>query len=237
MRLIDLFDQLTYGELSQLSMGGVDELGIQIEHYPKIITHINLALTEVYKRFPLNSGEVEVQMVDGIQTYILSSDYAVTNTASTKPNKYIVDTEIEPFEDDVLRVEKVIDEEGKVLYLNDTQEAWSVFTPAYNKIQVPYSDSANTVFVTYRADHKKIPKDLTEEDIAAYEVDVPLSHLEPVLLYVAGRIHTAMSTVEGVNEGSVYMARFEASCNKITDLNLFNNDNTTNTKLITRGFV
>lgn len=236
MRLKDLFDQLTYGELSQLSMGGDGELGVQAEHYPKIIAHLNLALTEVYKRFPLSTGEVEVQMVDGIQTYILSSDYAVTNTESTKLNKYIIDTESEPFGDDVLRIEKVIDEEGKILFLNDTEEAWSVFTPAYNKIQVPYSDSANTVFVTYRADHKTIPNELSEVDTRAYEVDVPLSHLEPVLLYIAGRVYTAMSTIEGINEGSVYMARFEASCAKITDLNLVINDNTTNTKLIDRGF-
>ena len=56
MLLSDIFEQLTMGEVSQLSLGGTNEGGVLPQDYPKIVPHINLALTEIYKRFNLKTG-------------------------------------------------------------------------------------------------------------------------------------------------------------------------------------
>ena len=42
MLLSEILEQLTIGEISQLSMGGPNTNGIQPQDYPKVIPHINL---------------------------------------------------------------------------------------------------------------------------------------------------------------------------------------------------
>ena len=56
MLLSELFDQLTFGELSQIYVAGRDEIGIQAADYEKIIPHINLGLTELHKRFEIKTN-------------------------------------------------------------------------------------------------------------------------------------------------------------------------------------
>ena len=51
MLLSDLFEQLTYGELSQLEYSGVDDEGFTVNDYKRVIPHINLGLAELHKRF------------------------------------------------------------------------------------------------------------------------------------------------------------------------------------------
>ncbi len=78
MLLSDLFDQLTYGELSQLEYGGVDNEGILLENYKRVVPHVNLALTELHKRFLIREEEVTIRCYDHIETYILDPKYAAT---------------------------------------------------------------------------------------------------------------------------------------------------------------
>ena len=235
MLLIDLFDQLAYGELAKISLGGDPTIGILEKDYANIISHINLGLTELYKRFPLKKDEIAIQLEDDMQTYMLHSDYALSNTASAKPVKYLIDSEESPFTDTVLKIEQVIDEDGGVLYLDDINQTWSVYSPSYNTIQVPYASSELAVTVTYRADHERIPA--IGVDVNTYDVPIPLSHLEPLLYYIASRIHTTLPTLDGISKGNDYLAKFEAACKKIEDLSLTNKANPSNHKLHNRGFV
>ena len=235
MLLQDLFDQLTYGELAKVSLGGDPTIGILEKDYANIISHINLGLTELYKRFPLREGDITIQLEDAIQTYYLQSDYAVSNTGSSQPVKYLIDSESEPFTDNVLKIEQVIDEDGGILYMNDSNQAWSVFSPSYNSIQVSYASSELAVTVTYRADHDRIPTIGT--DPSTYDVPVPMTHLEPLLFYIASRIHTTLPTLDGVNKGNDYLAKYEAACLKIENAGLVNKANPSNHKLFDRGFV
>ena len=235
MLLQDLFDQLTYGELAKVSLGGDPTIGILEKDYANIISHINLGLTELYKRFPLKEDEISIQLEDNIQTYYLHSDYALTNDESIQPDKYLIDSEFHPFNDTVLKIEQVIDENGEILYLNDSNQAWSVFSPSYNSIQVPYASSEIAVTVTYRADHARIPN--IGADPSTYDVPIPMTHLEPLLYYIASRIHTTLPTLDGVNKGNDYLAKYEAACTKIENLALTNKSDPSNHKLWDRGFV
>ena len=51
MTLSDVFDQLAYGEFSKIFLG--ESGAIPQSNWNRIITHINLGLTELYKRFDL----------------------------------------------------------------------------------------------------------------------------------------------------------------------------------------
>ena len=234
MKLIDIFNQLTYGELFQLAVGGADASGILPEDYPQIMTHINLALLEMYKRFPLKINEVTVQQYEQLTTYYLDSRYAESNLESTEEIKYITDSVYKPFQDDVLRIEQIYDECGAELFVNDTSKYWSVYVTEFNAIHVPLPDSNNAMDVSYRAAPVKLP--LTGFDPETLDVALPLSHLEPFLLYIAARYYAGMPGTEAV-KGAGYMAKYEMACQRIIQLNLVPTDNTANTKLERTGWV
>jgi len=254
MKLVDLLHQLSQGELSQLKMGNRDDLGIRACDYPKIIPHINLGLTELYKRLNLKNSEVVIQQYDGIQTYYLDSKFAQTkvpnpplpndnpNNISTEHKYYIMDSVYQPFTDNVLKIEAVHNELGEELYLSQdrsyfsgSDKYWAVNVVGYNAIQVPYPEKENQMIVTYRADHDPI---VLNENSNVNDIDVPISpsYLEPLLLYIAARVYTNLSSNEG-NEGNNYTQKFEASMAQIERLNLMNKDNTQNSKLDENGWV
>ena len=232
MLLSDLFDQLTVGELSQLSLSGIDDIGISSCNYIKVVPHIQLGLTELYKRFPINMQEVVVQQYDHIQTYELNSKYAETNQESTTQTKYIKDSVFVPFVNNVLRIESIHDEIGRELFLNDSEKYWAIHTSAYNKIHVPLPEQENAMFVTYRADHDRIPIiGLVPQET---EIHVPPGLLEALLFYVAGRVY---SNLDSDGSGNNFIAKFEASCMKAEELSLINRDNTANVKLDNNGWM
>ena len=134
MLLSEIFDQLTYGELASIAMGGAGASGIVQTDYPAIINSINLGLTEIHKRLDLRREEIFVQQYDQIQQYYLEPKYAVSNLESDEPIKYITDSEENPFLGNVLRIERIINEGGVELYVNDENQYCTVWTPSYNSI-------------------------------------------------------------------------------------------------------
>ncbi len=246
MLLSDIFDQLTYGELSQLEYGGVDDEGITVNEHKRIIPHINLALTEIHKRFKLRTEEIILHCEDHIETYHLTYEYAATNDASTQPYKYIHDSIFEPFQNNVLKVERVFNEDGQELHLNETdpyiirtetlqqsRKAWTINTPTYNSIQIPYPMGTNALLIEYRADHPRIP--VKGIDPTTIDVNVPSYLLEAFLQYIAARAYTSLGG-DSAQEGNNFMTKFEASVVKVEQLGLVNTDNATNQKLEVNGW-
>lgn len=235
MYLSEVFDALSHGELSQLYVGGEDDgVGIDRCDYPKIVSHINLALSELYKRFPIKTGEVRVIMYDQLNKYRLDPRFAHTNEKSSEPIKYIADSLHQPFKGGVNKIEIVYDEGGEEMYLNDDTRYWSLYTPEYNVLQVPWPDRDNSYTVHYRANHDKIL--IPGLNPETEQIFLPPGYLEPLLFYVGSRTFTAMNG-DSDSEGNNYMAKFEQSCARIRDLNLTNDDNTTNEKLDRAGWV
>lgn len=184
----------------------------------KILTHVNLGLKELYKRFFLQSKQLTFQQYEHIETYTLDRRFAMTNIDSDEPIRYITDSVWEPFCDDVLKIEQVFDEDGRELFLNDRSQAWSVYTPAYNQVQIPYPMWCNILSVHYRASHPTVvfhPGD----DPRQVQLNIPEALLEPLLFYVAGRAFGTLATDEG-NQGNIYMQKYEASCMRAEKLGL-----------------
>lgn len=219
--LMDIFKDLTYGELSQLHIGGLVpsefESSPDPTNYDKILSHINIGMTELYKRFFLLSREIYIQQYEEIEVYQLQSKYNQTS-ASLEPIKYILDTPENPFLDDVLKIEQVYDEVGNLLPLNDISEELSVYTPSYRSIQVPYPKNENVMAVQYRADHPRLVWDV-DMNPAEIEIDIPGSLYEALLLYVAYRAQSSMGG-EGAADGMGYFQKFEASCENVNKLGL-----------------
>ena len=235
MYLSDLFDQLTYGELSQMEYGGADNVGITEPNFKRIIPHINLALTSIYTKFPLRTEEVIVKQYEHIQTYTLDRKYAQTNTESEFSPRYIMDSEFEPFHDNVLKIERIYDELGRELFSNDDTEYWTIWTPEYNSFQIPYPDPENALSIEYRADHPRI--NLVNLDPSTTEVRIPPQLVSAVCFFIASRVHGAMAGEGHTQVANNYMQKYEMTCNEMINLNVFNKQIMNNLKLEVAGWV
>lgn len=234
MLLSEIFDYLTNGELSQLSIGGFGDGGISATDQGKVIAGINMGLIKLYERFPIRTRELVLQMYDGITLYTLTSDFAVSNTGSAEDPKYIIDTAEKPFEDDILKITNVFNEEAYEHALNDVEEEYSVYTPESNILQIPFAIADVTMSVIYRA--KPIVIALDVADPTAVEVDIPFQLLDALTAFIAYKVFAPMNIgVEGGDTNS-YLTLFETLCAQSVVYGMMPNDNTANLRFDDGGW-
>lgn len=245
MTLKEIFDQLSYGELSQISMGGSGNTGINKSNWERVLASVNLGLTELHKRFLLREGRIDILLQTGKTTYMMDKKYAVANRESVGVVKYLQDSFEEPFQNDLLKIERVYDELGNELGLNqggdqDSLLRTSCRTPSYNTLVLPPELKGSKVTVVYRANHPIILKEQGFFALQDVEVALPYSHLEALLLYVASRIMNpiGVSGSQGqFHEGNNYSAKFEAACQMLESTNLRIDQSEHNTRLERNGWV
>lgn len=245
MTLQEIFDQLSYGELAQINLGGSGDSGINESNWERVLASVNLGLTELHKRFLLREARIDVLVQPGKTTYVLDKKYAVSNLKSTALPKYLNDSADAPFDNVLLKIERVYDEEGNELGLNQGGDAYDLLntscrTPSYNTLVIPAEVKSEVLTVVYRANHPIIEKTLGYFDIANVEVALPYSHLEALLFYVASRIMNpiGVSGSQGqFHEGNNYSAKFEAACALLERTNLRVDQSEWNTRLERNGWV
>lgn len=234
MKLSELFAQLSYGELRQTHIGNDGCGDLDPKYYKEIISHINLGLSDLHKKFPLRTQEVFIQQYSHISIYHLDRRYAETNTESTEPYKYIKDSVDEPFLDDAIRIERVYDENGDEFYINDGTNGWSVFLPNHLSIQHPQPDDANTMSVIYRANHVKIAPNVDPDE---QEITLPQVFIQPLLYYVAGRVFAGMNSGDSWGTSANYMSMYENACNDLKFYGVYNVENDSSTRIKDNGWV
>lgn len=238
MKLSEIFSQLTYGELSQIHLGGADAGVIDEANYSKILAHINLGLTALHTRFPLKEGRLKLQTQADMVTYPLNSRFAVNNLRSRESVRTIQDTVSDPFKDDIHKVERVY-WDTRELGLNDDANPMSCFTPSAHVLRVPADVVAENALldVVYRANHVPITVSLGLFDPTRVEVELPYSHLEPLLYFVASRINNPMGMSNEFHAGNSYAAKYEAACQQLELQNLRVDQGAQNTRLERNGWV
>lgn len=213
MNLNEIINDLRYGELSSHGMFVSD---LSDSDKLKLIAHINVALTELYTRFPLLTKELTLIQKSWICEYVLDNKHAVTNTGSTEP-KYIYDTPNDPFTNDVIRVEAVYDEVGCSLLMNSNAQCKVALTPAMNVLEIPNPVDTNALFVIYRALHPEVNE--VNDNLL-----LPL-HLKPALLaYVAHRVYSGGSAQEHVMLSNSMLQKFELICVQQKEYGMTNQD-------------
>lgn len=231
MKLQEVFDQLTHGELSQLSIGGNEAGVISPANYNRLVPHVNLGLTALYKRFPLKEGRLILELQSGRTTYPIHSNYAVSSKTSKEVVRYIKDTTATAFKDDIHKIERVYTSLGHEFGLNDEADPYGMFTPSAAVLRVPADVAAQViglpdelksprVELVYRANHPLIIADGADLEPDSIELELPYSHLEPLLFYIASRVHTPTGMTNETNMGNTYFAKYEASCQQLEMTNL-----------------
>lgn len=232
--LSEIFDHLRYGEFFNLALGGADCRNISPDDYPMVASQINMATIELYKRFSLKTNTVQIDLFNEITDYIIHSDYAKSNTASTMPQKWIHDVAENPYEDDLLLIRRVSNELDEEFFLNDEHQPRSLWTPEYNVVRHSWPQDTNSIFVYYRAKPKEL--DIHNIVVETDRVHIPPSMLEALLWYAAGRVYLNLNPDGQMTDTQPFMMQFENSCKRITDLGMVNRPLSTNEKLDEAGW-
>lgn len=201
MKLQEIFDQLTYGELSQLSIGGSEQGEISEANYPRVLAHINLGLTELYKRFNLKEKRLVVPLQRNADVYQLNVD-------------------------DILKIERVITDSEFEMTLNHESDPYSCFTPSLKSLRIPelvmnqgssLPDELKTTALTvvYRANHPKIVIRFGYIQPERVEVELPSSHLQALLYFVASRAHNPIGMTNEFNAGNNWNMKYERACQEL----------------------
>lgn len=248
MNLKEIFDQLTYGELSQLSIGGNEAGKIDCDNYDRVLPHVNLGLMALYKRFPLKEGMVKIQLAAPRTDYPIHSQYAVSNTYSGEPVKFVLDSVNAPFTDDINKIERVYAESGYEFVLNDLDNEYALVTPTATMLRVPevivgppveLDDllKTSTLKIAYRASHRLIINDEGSLDPEDEEIELPYTHLEALLLFIAARMHTPVGMTDQGNTGNLYLQKYEMACQQIEQQNLRVDQGSQSTRFQRNGWV
>ena len=229
----DLFDDLAYGELSNLKLGNSTLGSIASEDYPKMVSHINLGLIDLFQKFLLKKKEVRIHQIAGISTYYIRTNYMDEVDYCGKNGIYVEKTDMDPFSDDIVKVIEVYDADSDVIPLNDKRAAdlriledplltSGVTTPAHDTLIMTPATTPEIVSVVYQAYYPKIviPELFDPTKIKLF---IPNYLRKPLMLYVAARIVGGMkvSLSEGEqNPATARWAHYSLACKEITLLNL-----------------
>ena len=236
--LQEIFDNLTYGNLSHVSIGNAALGYIEAKDYPKIVSGVNNALTAIHKRFLRRTEEVRIQQQAGQSTYYLRSDYAVSNSANPTVTKYLLDSVAAPFSDTLFKIEKVIHADGSDWPLNDSLQEVPIYTPSYDVLVMPPMDPLEVVTVAYRANHPRIKIPDTGFDPKLIQLQVPAFMLDALSLNIAARIYTPLSAGDGQNSAaSTFMYQYEQECLRLEAENMSLPGDESDDRFEANGFV
>ena len=234
MDLNELYKRLSYGELSNLSIGSEGSGTIIVEKQPIILFLANEALRELSKRFVLRENVLLIEQQEGVINYRLDPIYSIQNAeASGVEYPYIVDSPDAPFNDVVLKILQVYDECGRELPLNDRDNYWSLFTPQNNLLQIPNPQVGSSLSINYQTFLKPILGVDLEETI-----DIPVVLEKALTSYIAGHVLGNMNTQESNAKSQEHLLRFQAICAEAEEKDLLSISNSdTNKKFEQRGWI
>lgn len=229
----ELFDDLSFGELSNLKVGNSTLASVAEENYPRMISHINLGLLDLYQRFVLKKKELNIHQIAGTTDYYLRTEYMDDAAYCGSNGMYIARKEIDPFTDDIVKVLEVFDATGAVIPLNDrnatarrvsqgSEVTPGITTPAHDTLIMVLPPVPEIVTVSYQARYPKIT--ITELfDPKKIKLYIPDFIRKPLMFFIAARIVAGIkvSLSEGENHPATSLrSGYNAACNEITNLNL-----------------
>lgn len=226
MKLSDVFTYLATGELAQVFLsetGGRDT--IDSANQLPMAQSVQLGLTALYKRFNLKNRDITVQFIPGRTSYTLTKKHLVSST-TLDVAKYIEDDPENKFKDDILKIERLITLDGLEYPLNDRSNRYSATTPTPNTLLIPElvvnkgvdlpdAYKVDKLKVVYRANHPVIipSNGLVQAD--KVEIELPSTHLQALLYYVASRKTNPVGMVNEFNAGNTWYQKYEMECKQL----------------------
>lgn len=235
MKLQDIYDQLAFGELRLLNLGSgnidSDTSNLPEESFERMFPTIQLGLTELHKKFTLREDRIIVPLVDGKVSYVL---------------KKRVDAPA-GFQENLLKIERIYGtwrERRYEIPLNRLDNRSAIRTTSVDTLLVPDDDElapwlkeTAELDIVYRADHPKIRKERANSSPLATEIDLPTSHLQALLYFIASRMYNPVGMSNEMHEGNNFAMKYEAEIAKLVEMNYEIDDDANNNRIIDNGWV
>lgn len=235
MKVEDLFSKLSYGELSNVSIGNEGRGSIDEKAHLKLIGYIDEALLALYGRFILRESDLMIETRTHITNYHLFSQFA-ESSESDEPFPYIKDLPGEPFKDDVIKILSVFDMYNNSIKINDVDDRLSFFTPMPQTLQIPRPKDGVAYSVGYQARHLPLVQD--EEGLLDQKIILPFVLERALQAFVASKVYSHMNGQENMIKSQEYMSAYEGVCLEVQTNDLVNSTfSTSHHKLENRGFV
>lgn len=223
-----LIQALQDSELSQVYTTGETPDDLQPKEARQLIRSLDLGMSALYSRFRLKDGRVTLRHDVGIENYELDRDFAESNDTSLELTKYLIDLD-SPYQDDAIRLEEVLGEDGDPLPLNDGdyEAPWhmpelgkvyvteTLRTPTPLSLWVPSDKELGDLTVLYRARHAEVDVDAAVADLDSVEVELPQEYWQALFYYVASRVYSPMYRAGEMHEGNNWAARYEQECQRL----------------------
>jgi len=209
MTVEKVIDLAVKGELKKLAVK---------DDTDSVISFINLGMIELYKRFPLDTEEVIIEL--GRITDNNDSYERISDTVYKLPN-------------DLMYISAAYEEDGTEIGINREDDPLSIMTISWNKIQVPVATGGAYISVIYVKQPTLI---VNTPEILASDIDLPVQLVEALLHYIGYRGH---GSIDGniQAENNTHYQRFEASVQRAKTLGVMTADGPLNRNIQEKGWV
>ncbi len=225
MTLQDIYDQLTYGPLKNLFVASrnMEDVGIEGEDFKSLFPHIQLGLNAIHSRMFMREGRTVLELEEGKVSYLVS-----------------------PTEQNLLEIEQVWGVYCSKAYeipLDELDEPVSIRRTSHNSIIIPddaelapWLSETTELTVVYRANHPEIKDYIANSAPLATEIFLPSTHLQALLLHVAGTVHTPIGMKNEFHAGRDYRNEFDMEMQRLELAGFDIKATSNNTRLRKAGF-
>lgn len=255
MTLQELFTHLSYGELSQISIGGQEAGVINESNFHRLLPHVQAGLTALYKRFTLKEGQVYLTLFPDTTVYPLTSRYLWSGTGQRPTGKHLEHGEVFRFKEDLLKVIRVVNDKGFEFSLNDLGDPYTIKTPDEKTLLIPErivqqaaglpdNLKSDTLQIFYRANHPNLAKAYGPYDLQSVtldpgvsDIELPDAYLEALCYYIASRINNPIGMTNEFHAGNSYYQKFELACQQLEQFGYQIDSSDSTDRLRQKGFV
>ena len=247
MKLKYILQQLTVGEFSQISFGSAPGV-IDEKSYDAIMTHLNLGLNALYKRFKIKEGFVNVKLDKDVDVYELHSRHSLLSPSLPGVPKYLLDTPSARFTNNANKIERIVSVKGAEFPFNVPGNKFSFNLLSLNSFKVPaalfdeqssleekYKGDVITVY--YRVGHTPLMDRTIFVEPEVTEIDIPDIYVEALLYFIASRVHNPIGISKEFHEGNNYAAKYEAECQRLEAKGLQMNESFEMSRFTRNGWV
>lgn len=243
IKMAEVVDLLVDCELSNLLYVDSDNKALNTAKLPALVRSINQGVLELHKRFNLKIGTITIDLDKERHRYYLRPQFQTGN----KPDgvdavKYIRAGDDKLWPRSILKVERVFDQAGCELTLNEQGSLESLMTPSDDILQVSDWFLQKYPTTSLKLEYRMAPKkQLLCEDFQdewdCLDVDIPYTHLQALVYFVAMRSHSSIGfQANTASEYNNYSQKYEIECQALSTLGLQNDPQGRNDRLVRGGW-
>lgn len=195
LRLVELSD-LVYVEENDVVPSDHNTAAMR----SKLLPVINSALRQMYIDHQIDQKELVLRTDANITRYFLTVEHAITNAAPVE--KYIIDSVLNPYLGDLVRIDEVRDEDDRLVYsAHENITGGFVRMPRWDCLTFSTPLDLKEYLVRFRAAAPVMVENQTDANI---QLNLPPGFVDLLRLKVAERVYGSQKTQESVAKASQY---------------------------------